>query len=295
MNNFLHVNADLRRGLKSLGGCVALLSLVCCAANVACAQEPAPAGTIRSILLFPINNNSGAGAREVTSMLDDAIHLRLSAVNRFAITRFRKTMPSVEQGLDDREITEDDVAGPFGDSGSGLGGECDLAPGQQRALHIAQRLDVDAYFIGDINRYSADPASRRVTVEVTGSLYYTPLGSNCPVVAKAIGVSVTEKPLTESEDPDDVRQSAIDNVAGQIASSINSVPEPGSWRTGSGFQARHINAVAAMLYTVVGGAVLYAVLHKDGTGGGGSSPSSSTTGGTTLTPPPPPASPVGRR
>jgi len=230
---------------------------------------------IRSILLFPIANNAGAPAAEIGPLIDDAVRLRLASVNRFRITRFSRLLPSVQQGMKDRELTSDDVAAPFGDTDRD----------QPRAAKIAQRMDVDAYFVGELDSYSVDTAGKTVSLQITGSLYFTQTGE----VAKSVGTSVTDKAVSQSEQIDAVVQSGVNDAAGQIASSINGLPVETASVISSSQRGHHSVGAAPLLVAVIGGAILYAALHHDSSSGGGSSSSSGgTTTGSTGGPPPPP-------
>lgn len=230
--------------------------------------------SIRSILQFPIANDAGPTADTIAPMIDDAVQLRLDSVNKFKITRFGRLLPTVQRGLSDKDLTEQDVAPPFGDNDTD----------QPRAAKIAQRMDVDSYFVGNLDSYKADPATKAVTLQVTGTLYFTESG----VSAKTVGASVTEKPQNNSEDLDAVIQDAVNDAAGQIAGGINGLqlaPEAVQAPTGG-----HSSGITGggLLIVIAAGALIYALSHHDNNSSSSSSSSSGGSGGGSNGPPPPP-------
>ena len=77
--------------------------------------------------------------------------MKLETVNKFKITRFSRLLPSVQRGVDDKDLVEDDLKAPFADDDTD----------KPRAAKIATRLDTDAYFIGNLESYSVDAANRK--------------------------------------------------------------------------------------------------------------------------------------
>jgi hypothetical protein len=256
------------------------MAALCCAgatrADVSAPSQP-PGDNIRGLLLFPLANGAGASAQAIAPMIDDAIQLRLASVNKFKVTRYSRRLPSVQVALQDRDLTSEDTAPPFGDSDKD----------QPRAAKIAARMDVDAYFVGDLDSYTVDPVTKTVTLQITGSVYMTQSG----VAAKSVGTSVTAKPETPSDQIDTVVQYAVDDAAGQIVSSINSIPQATPVVASSPQHSSSIGS-GSILLAVLGGALLYAALHHDnsssGGGGGSSGGTGGSTGGTGGVPPPPP-------
>jgi hypothetical protein len=232
----------------------------------------APAGAnIRSVLLFPIANNAGATASDVGPMIDDAVRLRLASVDKFKVSRFSRLLAAVQQGLADKELTEEDVQSPFADDDKD----------QPRAAKIAQRVGVDAYFVGNLDSYKADPVTKTVTLQVTGSLYFTESG----VSAKSVGTSVTAKAEDPTDQLDTVVQSAVNDAAGQIAASINAIPLASMSTVVDTSQHGQKLGGGSLLLALLGGALIYAAFHHDSSSNGGSS---SGTGGGSTGPPPPP-------
>jgi hypothetical protein len=226
--------------------------------------------TVRSILLFPIANTSGAGDA-VGPMIDDAVAMRLATVNKYAIIRYSRLLASVQQGLDDKELTESDVQTPFADDDQS----------QPRAAKIASRVGADAFFVGSVDSYKADPATRTVSVQVTGNLYSTTTGASI----KSVGTSVTGKPIDAGEQLDDVVQGAVNDAASQVASSIDGIPEAGpavvTTHNNHWSSAKIGSTGTVVIAAVIVGAIIYAASHHDNSSSG-SSPSNNN-------PPPPPA------
>jgi len=228
--------------------------------------------SIRSIVVFPIANDAGSAADAVSPQIDDAVRLRLDSVNKFKVTRFSRLLPTVQRGLEDKDLTEQDVAAPFGDDDKD----------QPRAAKIAQRMDVDSYFVGNLDSYKADTTTKTVTLQVTGTLYFTQSGGS----AKTVGASVTEKPQNASDDMSTVIQAAVNDAAGQIASGINGLqvtPPPVVIKSTEHRQS--LNG-GGLLIAIAAGALIYAATHHDNSSGSSSSTGTGT-GGTGGPPAPP--------
>src|SRR3569833_520841 len=231
--------------------------------------------SIRSIVIFPIANDAGNGAESIAPRIDDAVRLRLDSVNKFKVTRFSRLLPTVQRGLEDKDLTEQDVAAPFGDDDKD----------QPRAAKIAQRMDVDSYFVGNLDSYKVDSGTKTVTIQVTGTLYFTQSGAS----AKTVGASVTEKPSSTADDIDTVVQAAVNDAAGQIASGINGLQVAAAPTvTAPPHHGPSLNG-GGLLIAIAAGALIYAATHHDSSS---SSPASSSGGnggnGGGNNPPPPP-------
>lgn len=241
--------------------------------------------SLRSILLFPIAPASDAGtdADTIAPRIDSQVLLKLDAVNRFKITEFRRHLATVQEAIADKDLTETDVTPPFS------------SDDETRAAKVAERMAVDGFFVGDLDSYKVDAASKTVTIQVIGTLYAIDYSGTTPQVTsvKTVGASVTEKPQAVSDELDTVTQFAVDDAAAQIASAINSVPSATGSTVVQGSQRGHaIGAGGAVLLAVAAGAILYAVFHHDSSSssssGGTSSSGSGNSGGSS-----PPSAPVG--
>ena len=248
--------------------------------STASVQAPVSAGAVdvHSILLFPISNQSGSKDNDnVGPLLDDAIRLRLANVNKFRVQRFSRLLPSVQVAYSEKDITTQDMQGPFSTDQD-----------KDRAAKISSRIASDAYFLGNVESVTRDAATQKVTVVVTANLFDTATGESI----RSFGVSGAAVPSTPSDTPAQVLQMAVDNAASQVASSINSIPvipqDTGKRRT-----AARTSSGGGVVVALLAGALLYAAFHhgssdnsssSTGTGGGGGGGGTGGTGG----PPSPP-------
>jgi hypothetical protein len=282
---FLMSIVSRRRGLARTvvaGASAAMLAGLCVNSAKADTPKQSDLGTvsIRSILLFPIANDSGAAGDDVAPKIDDAVRIRLNAVNKFQVTRFSRLLPTVQRGLEDKDLTEQDVQTPFGDTDKD----------QPRAARIAQRMDVDSYFVGNLDTFKADPTTKTVSLQVTGTLYDTRTGGS----AKTGGASVTEKPQSASDNLDTVIQAAVNDAAGQIASGINALPVTPQPVVVQTSQRGHSISGGSVLLAIAAGALLYAAFHHDSSSSSSSSSTSGSGSGGGLTPPSPPTTQIAR-
>jgi hypothetical protein len=223
--------------------------------------------SIRSILIFPISNKAGTSAEGISGKLDDAIRMKLETVNKFKITRFSRLLPSVQRGLDDKDLTDDDLKTPFAD---------DDTDGP-RAAKIATRLDTDSYFLGNLESYSVDGANKKVSLQVTGNLYNTRTG----YAVKNIGLSVNAGPLQPTDQLDKVIANALDDAASQVASSINGLPVTPVMKAEvvRSSQRGQSGGAKPVLLALLLGAAVYFAFHHDSSSGGSSSSGGTGTGG----------------
>lgn len=166
--------------------------------------------SIRSLLLLPIDNTSGSQADSLPSMIDDAVSLRLSTINRFNVVTFSRMLPAVQQALVDKTITDSDVDTPFGDNGSD----------QTRALTMARLVGADAFFVANLEVGSVDEADKTVSLQLGGDVYSAKDGS----LIKHVSAAVISKALTDTDQIDEVVQSAVDATASQISRCIYAIP-----------------------------------------------------------------------
>lgn len=243
-------------------------------AQTATVQAPVAIGAVdvHSILLFPISNQTkNADFDNVGPLLDDAIRMRLSNVAKFRIQRFSRLLPSIQVALSDKDISSQDIAGPFSTDDD-----------KDRAAKLTARVGSDAYFLGNVDAVTIDPTSHKTTVVVTGNLYDTNTGESI----KSFGVSGVGVPESPTDTGAQVLQLSVNDAASQIAGAINAIPvvNPEANRPR---QSSHNSAAGSVALTLLVGAVLYAAFHHDNSSGGGSSSSGGGGGGTSGPPPPP--------
>ena len=234
---------------------------------------------IHSILLFPFasnlpasNGDSGFNADQVGARIEDAVKLRLNVIGRYKGNSFSPTLPQVQRALQEARVeglSENDLQPPYNDA--------------QKAQKIAAQVGTDGYLLGTIEALRSDPASRNVTLTVGATLYNSASG------ATARGLAFTGKGVSfnPNDDPDNLLQSAINDVAGQIVSALNgSLPQE---RLTSGDSARgHHNKDGGILLGILLAAAVGIAIGSSHHGSSNNSSSTTTTTTTSSGPPSPP-------
>ena len=284
-------NQSLRHGPRArvrrrMAGWLALLMLSGPACGLLTAAQAAPAAAsydatpgINSILLFPFANNAGAAAKAIGPQLDDAVRLRLSSVGSYKITSYTKFLAPVQRALADNVLTQDDLTKANSDP--------------QTAGKIANQVSTDSYLIGAIESYTADPTTRKVTVEVSADLRSTQTGASL----RTLAFTGAAAPTSNADTLDSVTQAAINSVASRVAASINSGRAEHTVLLNS--QRGHSHAGETFLLVVLASALVYAVLHNSSNSNSSGGGSTTTTvsggggggGGTPSGPPGPPSPP----
>jgi hypothetical protein len=273
------------------------LGLVVAATQVsACFADPAPAATapaaatsvpgVHLIVLFPASvdtDASSAGANAAVALdtaksaLDVSIKWRLTAGSTYSVKMFNKNLPQVQRALDplsaDGSLSSSDVQLPITSPYSG-----------QR---IAKLIGGQGYLMEEIASFQQDPASQKVTVGVSGSLYLTADGS----VARTFAETGSATPdATGSDSTSAVIQRAVDAAAAKIAndlgaqagsSSKNGIPNSRIGGSSAGAASALMIVAAAALLGIIAhnvsthGNAGTANTAGNGTGGGAGSVSGS--------------------
>lgn len=211
-----------------------------------------------SILLFPFNNDTNSADTDaVAAQVTDALRLRLNAVGAYKVTTYTKFLSPVQRALADGVLAQTDIAGPFD---------------PQKGGKIAGQVGTNYYLTGAVESYTADAATRRVTVEVSADLRSTRTGNNI----RTLAFTGSSAPFSYSDTLDMVSQRAVDDAASKLAAALDEGRRTTSVLPSS--QRGHSNAGQVFLLTVLASALAFAVLHNSG---GGSSSSGSTTTTTT--------------
>ena len=213
-----------------------------------------------SILLFPFGNDTNSpSADAVAARVADAVKLRLSTVGDYKVTSYSKFLAPVQRALDDNVLSQADITGPFD---------------AQKGGRIASQFQTNEYLTGAVESFTADPNTRRVTIEVSADLRSTQTGNS----VRSLAFTGTGVPVTNSDSLDAVTQRAVNAVASKIASAINA----GAPRVAMALPASqrgHNNAGQIFLLTVLAGALVYAVLHNSNNTNGSNNGGTTTTGG----------------
>lgn len=277
---FIH---HLRSGRRLLSGGLALLMLCSPAGGLLTTAHAADVTTYNSsptlatILLFPFANNAGATASPVGPQLDDAVKLRLNAIGAYKVTSYTKFLPSVQRASVDNVLSQDDLAKAGADP--------------QVSGKIAAQVATDNYLTGAVETFTADPATRRVKMEVSADLRSTQTGASL----RTIAFTGEAGPASASDTLQTVTQKAVNIVAGKIVSSINSGHSEHSVMAAS--QRGHSSAGQKFLIGVLASSLLIAILSNshgssnNSNSGGTTTTGTTGTGGTGIPPVPMPPTP----
>jgi len=174
---------------------------------------PVQTGPIRTILLFPFanaipaNGTSGGFSPEITgARVEDAIKMRLNVIGRYKANSFSPSLPQIQRALEESGVeglTESDLTPPYNDS--------------QKATKIAAQIGTDGFLLGTIESITSNPTTRNVSLTVSASLYNSTTGTTVKVLA-ATGHGVSYNAI---DSPDNLLQSAINDVAGRVVSALN--------------------------------------------------------------------------
>jgi len=244
--------------------------------------SPVAPGPIHSILLFPFVNNipasgsaAGFNAEQVGARVEDAVKLRLNVIGRYKANSFSPSLPQIQRALQEARVeglSENDLTPPYDDA--------------QKTQKIAAQVGTDGYMIGTIEALRVEPSSRNVSLTVSATLYNSTTGTAARVLAFT-GKGISYNP---SDDADNVLQSAINDVAGQIVSALSgSVGQERMMPVGS--TPTHHSSNSSILLGILLAAAVGIVIGSSHHGGGGGG--STGTGTTTITggggPPSPPS------
>lgn len=238
-----------------------------------------PAYGADSILLFPFENNTKDAANDVlTGQVSDALKLRITTTGAYEVTTYSKFLAPVQRAVDDNVLASSDLTGPFD---------------PQKAGRIATQVQTNDYLTGAVESYSADPTTRKVTIEVSADLRSTKTGNSI----RSLAFTGTGLPFSNSDTMDVITQRAVNAVASKLASAIypyrnRPIVVPSSERG-------HSKAGQTLLLALLTGALAYAILHNSSSGGGGGGSTSggvgsggSGSGGTSSGPGSPPSPPT---
>jgi hypothetical protein len=258
--------------------------LVCPPVGAAPPQPAAPAPAadsadtsqsfnIRSILIFPFVNDAGDPGEAVAGRISDAVKLKLNLVGKLKATSYDHRLSSIERAVNDQVLSRDDVDGPFTDP--------------QKSGRIASQINTDGYLIGGLESLTVDPNSKKVTLEVTATLYDT----QTSVAVRSLGFTGTGVATSASEAQDAVLSDAVNDAASKIAAAINAGAPAATGKTVVKESARGGKSAggSGVLLALLGAGLLIAAFHH-GSSSSSSPPSSSGGGGGTTGggPPPPP-------
>lgn len=183
-------------------------------------MAPAQTTPIKTILLFPFASaipagSSTAGFNVVTvgAQVEDAIKTRINTIGRYQSSSFSPRLPQIQRALTEpsttgQGITENDLVPPYTNGAT--------------AQRITDQVGNDGYLLGTVEALSQDPKTRNVNLTISATLYNTTTGAPVKVLAyTGHGVS-----FNESDDPNMLLQSAINDASGHVVSALNAQAAP---------------------------------------------------------------------
>lgn len=231
-----------------------------------------------SLLLFPfVNNTQQPTGDAIASQVADALRFRLDSVGVYKVTSYSKFLAPVQRAVQEGALADSDTGGPY--------------PDATVAGKVAMQVSTNVYVIGAVESYKADPATRKVSLEVSADLRDTRTNNSI----RTLAFTGSSAPFSNTDTLNDVSQRAIGSVASKLAAAIDgnrrAMVMPASQRGSN-------KGTQTFLLALLGGALLYAVLHNSGGGGGGGGGSTTsgtggggtTGGGTSIGGPPAPPS-----
>ena len=243
-------------------------------ASIKIPTVPAEQGRIRTILMFPFAPKVDTGAAEgfdvseVGARVEDAIKTRLNTIGRYKGDSFSPTLPQIQRAITDsginNDLTETDVAPPYDTPSKGL--------------KLADEIATDGYLLGTIEGIQTDAKTGTVSLTITATLYSTETGR----AVKALAYTGRGISFSASDNPQTLLQSAINDAAGHVVSSLNAdvaqAPVKPDVR-----RAHHSGVGAVALGILVAAAIAIGITasHNSHHNSGGSSTTTTTTPVTT--------------
>ena len=253
---------------------------------------PAASGPIHTILMFPFADKiaadapaSGFDPDTVGARVENAIKMRLNEIGRYKADSFAPTLPQIQRAVQDSgvsDFSEADAAPPYDSAAKGR--------------KLADEIATDGYLLGAIQSINTDDKTRTVSLTITATLYNT--GTGRPV--KALAYTGRGVSFSTADDPNLLLQSAINDVAGHVVSSLNADVAQAPIRRDVRAPRHHsaIGAIALGLLVAAAIAIGVTASHHTSHNSGGGTTTTTTTGtgtgtGTTVTSSGPPTPPSG--
>jgi len=244
---------------------------------------PVQPGPIKTILLFPFANaipagktSGGFNADIVGARVEDAVKMRLNVIGRYKADSFSPALPQIQRALEESRVeglTESDLTPPYDDP--------------QKGEKIASQIGTDGYLLGGIEALSIDPTTRNVALTVSATLYHSETGGT----AKSLAYTGHGISYNATDNPDNLLQSAINDVAGHIVSALNADAAPEKHRMPVVDYARggHSNnsSILLGLLVAVGIGLAISSSHHSSNNNSAATPTGTTTGTGTGIPNPP--------
>ena len=190
-------------------------------------------------------------------------------------------LPQIQRAVQDSGIagiTETDVAPPYDSS--------------QKGRRLADQVATDGYLLGTIESIQTDPQTRTVSLTITATLYNTQTGR----AVKALAYTGRGVSFNASDSPDALMQSAINDAAGHVVSSLNADTAQGRPMIARDVRPKRKSGIGPVVLGVLVAAAIAigitAAHHGHHNSGGSSSGGTTPPPPVTITPGGPPAPPL---
>lgn len=187
--------------------------------------DPVPLPGIRTVMVYPFENNTPSGGRALGEALASAVQRGMEASRVYGTTMYSPDSVLVRRARDENST----VMTPA------MAGVIDPIKGtvdQARAMQIAQRTGMQALLLGSIEEYTYDKAANKVSLVATAQILDAKTGE--PL--RTAGVTGTATGAAGA-DESTVAQAAATDVASRILNGL-SVPQPPVAQTRGGKRSK---------------------------------------------------------
>jgi hypothetical protein len=176
--------------------------------------KPVPLPGVRTVMVFPFENNTASGGRALGEALADAVQRGMDASRVYATAKFNPDSLLVQRAAAEQSGVLTDALKNVIDP---IKGTVD----QARAMQIAQRTGMQALMLGSIEEYTYDKAANKVSLVATAQILDAFTGE--PL--RTAGVTGTATGAAGA-DESTVAQAAATDVAGRILNGLSVPPPP---------------------------------------------------------------------
>jgi hypothetical protein len=187
--------------------------------------QPVPLPGIKTVMVFPFENNTTTGGRALGEALADAVQSGMEASRIYGTVKYSGDRDRPESLLVQRALAEQ--SGVLTDAIKNVIDPVKGTVDQARAMQIAQRTGMEAILLGSIEEYTYDKAANKVTMVATAQILNAFTGE--PL--KTAGVTGTATG-TPSMDESAVAQQAATDVASRVLNGLAVPPPPQNLQKG---------------------------------------------------------------
>lgn len=182
---------------------LAVAMVIPLAASVALAAQ-APVGDTTSLVIFPYENTTSAGGKEIGGDVAAAVRSWLGFTSAYSSVVFSPKAPSMERATREKRVEPADLEGPFD---------------KDKALKLGKELGAEMVLIGSIDDYNYNATEKTVDVTLTTQLYKVKTGDE----VKTVALTGKGKAAPGGADESILAGKAIEDAVGQTVKSFGGV------------------------------------------------------------------------